>query len=60
MPPLEEVWCPYLRRFTIDHWYGFLKQRLPWTVPNFGTPKQSQRWSNVMPFMTWELWLYNF
>ena len=38
MPPLEEVWCLYLRRFTIDHWYRFLKQRLHWTVPNFGTP----------------------
>ncbi|MEH1961770.1 MAG: hypothetical protein V7L05_18185 [Nostoc sp.] len=24
MPPLEEVWCLYLRRFTIDHWYRFL------------------------------------
>jgi hypothetical protein len=57
MPPLEEVWCLYLRRFTIDHWYRFLKQRLHWTVPNFGTPKQSERWSDLMPLMTWELWL---
>ena len=57
MPPLEEVWCLYLRRFTIDHWYRFLKQPLHWTVPNFGTPKQSERWSDLMPLMTWELWL---
>ena len=57
MPPLESVWCLYLRRFTIDHWYRFLKQRLHWTVPNFGTPKQSERWSDLMPLMTWELWL---
>jgi hypothetical protein len=28
MPTLEEVWRLYLRRFTIDHWYRFLKQRL--------------------------------
>ncbi len=57
MPPLEEVWCLYLRRFTIDHWYRFLKQRLHWTVPQFSTPKQSERWSDLMPLMTWELWL---
>jgi len=57
MPPLEEVWCLYLHRFTIDHWYRFLKQRLHWTVPNLSTPKQCDRWSDLMPFMTWELWL---
>ncbi|PLZ92067.1 hypothetical protein CEN44_06935, partial [Fischerella muscicola CCMEE 5323] len=49
MPPLEEVWRLYLRRFTVDHWYRFLKQRLHWTVPNFGTPEQSERWSDLMP-----------
>jgi len=57
MPPLEEVWQLYLRRFTIDHWYRFLKQRLHWTVPKLSTPKQSERWSDLMPLMTWELWL---
>ncbi|MEH1807070.1 hypothetical protein [Nostoc sp.] len=57
MPPLEEVWRLYLRRFTIDHWYRFLKQRLHWTVPNLSTPKQCERWSDLMPLMTWELWL---
>ncbi|MBE8989929.1 NF041680 family putative transposase [Nostoc sp. LEGE 12450] len=57
MPPLEEVWRLYLRRFTIDHWYRFLKQRLHWTVPKLSTPKQSERWSDLMPLMTWELWL---
>ena len=57
MPPLEKVWRLYLRRFTIDHWYRFLKQRLHWTVPKLGTPKQCERWSDLMPLMTWELWL---
>jgi len=57
MPPIEEVWRLYLRRFTIDHWYRFLKQRLHWTVPKLGTPKQCERWSDLMPLMTWELWL---
>ncbi|MEH2028739.1 MAG: hypothetical protein V7K67_03490 [Nostoc sp.] len=57
MPPLEEVWCLYLRRFTVDHWYRFLKQRLHWTAPKLSTPKQCERWSDLMPLMTWELWL---
>jgi len=57
MPPLEELWRLYLRRFTIDHWYRFLKQRLHWTTPKFSTPEQCEHWSDLMPFMTWELWL---
>jgi hypothetical protein len=57
MPPVEQVWRLYLRRFTIDHWYRFLKQRLHWTVPKLSTPKQCERWSDLMPLMTWELWL---
>ena len=57
MPPLEEVWQLYLRRFTIDHWYRFSKQRLHWTLPQLSTPQQCERWSDLMPLMTWELWL---
>ncbi|MDJ0677796.1 MAG: NF041680 family putative transposase [Calothrix sp. MO_167.B42] len=57
MPPLEEVWQLYLRRFSVDHWYRFLKQRLHWTLPKFSTPKQCERWSDLMPMITWELWL---
>ncbi|MBD0263238.1 MAG: hypothetical protein ICV78_11080 [Tolypothrix sp. Co-bin9] len=57
MPPLEEVWRLYLRRFTIDHWYRFLKQRLHWTLPKLSTAKQCERWSDLMPLITWELWL---
>jgi hypothetical protein len=39
IPPLEEVWSLYLRRFNIDHWYRFLKQRLHWNIPNLSTRK---------------------
>ncbi|WP_225912434.1 hypothetical protein [Nostoc flagelliforme] len=39
------------------HWYRNLLQRLHWTVPKLGTPKQCERWSDLMPLMTWELWL---
>ncbi len=28
MPPLAEIWRLYLRRFAVDHWYRFAKQRL--------------------------------
>ena len=28
-----------------------------WTLPNFSTAKQSERWSDLMPLMTWQLWL---
>ena len=39
MPALSEVWRLYLRRFAIDHWYRFAKQRLHWTLPKLSTPK---------------------
>lgn len=57
MPSLDEVWRLYLRRFAVDHWYRFLKQRLHWTLPKIATPKQCERWSDLMPIITWELWL---
>ena len=57
MPTLIELVKLYLRRFTIEHWYRFAKQRLHWTVPNLGTKEQCDRWSDLMPMMTWELWL---
>ncbi|MBD2384944.1 hypothetical protein [Cylindrospermum sp. FACHB-282] len=37
MPPLSEVWKLYLRRFAVDHWYRFVKQRLHWTLPKLST-----------------------
>ena len=43
MPPLAEVWRLYLRRFAVDHWYRFIKQRLHWTLPKLSTPKQCER-----------------
>ncbi len=54
---LKDIWSQYARRFGVDHWYRLAKQRLHWTVPSFSTTKQSDRWSNLMPLMTWQLWL---
>jgi hypothetical protein len=54
---LKDIWSQYARRFGVDHWYRFAKQRLHWTVPSLSTAQQSERWSDLMPLMTWQLWL---
>lgn len=56
-PPLTEWWRLYLRRFAVDHWYRFAKGPLHWTLPQVQTPEQAERWSDLMPLVTWELWL---
>ncbi|HEX7976236.1 MAG TPA: type 2 isopentenyl-diphosphate Delta-isomerase, partial [Anaerolineales bacterium] len=35
----------------------FAKGRLHWTLPRVATPQQCERWSDLMPLITWELWL---
>jgi hypothetical protein len=54
---LEKDWRLYLRRFAIEHWYRLAKQRLHWTLPRWSTPQQAERWSDLMPLITWQLWL---
>ena len=55
--PLETVWFKYLRRFGVIIGIGLHSQRLHWTLPNLRTPEQSERWSDLMPLMSWQLWL---
>ncbi|HEX7976334.1 MAG TPA: NF041680 family putative transposase [Anaerolineales bacterium] len=55
--PPEQWWGQYSQRYPIDHWYRFAKGRLHWTLPRVGTPQQCERWSDLMPLITWELWL---
>ncbi|MDF5723238.1 MAG: hypothetical protein PUP91_22745 [Rhizonema sp. PD37] len=57
MPPLENFWHKYLRRFALEHWYRFLKQRLHWTQPQLSSTQAAERWSDLMPLLTWQLWL---
>ncbi|MEP0874234.1 hypothetical protein NDA01_31565 [Trichocoleus desertorum AS-A10] len=57
MPPLDQIWQLYCRRFGVDHWFRFAKQRLHWTLPHLGTAKQAERWSDLMPLLSWQLWL---
>ena len=54
---LRQVWQQYLRRFAIEHWYRFVRQRLHWTTPQLSTPEQMETWSDLMPLLTWQLWL---
>lgn len=56
-PPLAFWWKWYLRRFAVDHWHRFAKQDLHWTLPHLATPEQAERWSDLMPLLTWQLWL---
>ena len=32
-----DLWKLYLRRFLLEHWNRFMKQRLHWTLPKLGT-----------------------
>jgi len=57
MPPLTDIWQLYLRRFGSEHWYRLAKQTLHWTIPKLSTPEQCERWSDLMPLLTWQLWL---
>jgi hypothetical protein len=41
----------------IDHWYRFAKNRRPWTLLQLSTPVQCDRWSDLMPIVTGQLWL---
>jgi hypothetical protein len=56
-PAMEDWWNLYFRRFAVDHWYRFAKQSLGWTTPLFRTPEQEERWSDLMPVLTWQLYL---
>lgn len=57
MPCLEQTWRCYLRRFAVDHWNRFAGQRLYWTLPHFSTTELVERWSDLMPLLSWQLWL---
>ncbi len=54
---LTSLWEFYLRRFAIEHWNRFVKQRLHWTKAKLETTEKGQRWSDLMPILTWQLWL---
>ncbi len=56
-PPLEPLWQKYLRRFALEHWYRFAKQRLHWTLPQVTNQSAMDTWSQLIVLMSWQLWL---
>ena len=57
MLPLSDFWTLYAQRFNVDHWNRLAQQRLHWTLPQLGSPDTEQSWSDLIPLMTWQLWL---
>ena len=55
--PLEQLWNKYLRRFALEHWYRFAKQRLHWTLPQVTSQSAMDAWSHLIVLMSWQLWL---
>ncbi len=55
--PVQNWWRLYTRRYPIDHWYRFAKSRLYWTLPMLASLSPAEHWSDLMPLLTWELWL---
>ncbi len=44
-PNLDLLWRSYCRRFDVEHFVRFLKQRLGWTTPRVRHPEQADRWA---------------
>jgi len=54
---LDTLWLTYLRRFALEHWYRFSKQRLHWTLPQLTNQRAIDAWSLLVVLMSWQLWL---
>lgn len=54
---VASTWRAYLRRFGVDHWYRFAKQRLHWTLPQVSTAAQMERWSDLLVLVSAQVWL---
>ena len=44
-PDLDLPWRAYCRRFTLEHAFRFLKERLGWTSPRVRHPQQADLWT---------------
>jgi hypothetical protein len=54
---LSVVWRWYLRRFTVEHAFRFLKQTLGWTTVRPRHPAAADRWTWLIAAASWQLWL---
>jgi hypothetical protein len=54
---LSALWHWYLRRFTVEHAFRFLKQTLGWTTVRPRHPDAADRWTWLVAGACWQLWL---
>lgn len=54
---LSAAWRWYLRRFTVEHAFRFLKQTLGWTTVRPRHAAAADRWSWLIAGACWQLWL---
>jgi len=54
---LRHDWRLYLRRYTIEHWYRFIKHQLLWTTFTGTSLHNTQLWSHLVTAAYWQLWL---
>jgi hypothetical protein len=54
---LLQDWKLYLRRYTIEHWYRFIKNDLLWTAFASTGLHNTQLWSWLVTLAYWQLWL---
>ncbi len=56
-PPLAQVGPLYPRRFSGEHFFRFEKTTLRWNRACLITVEASQRWTDLLPWVYWELWM---
>jgi hypothetical protein len=54
---LSALWRWYLRRFTVEHAFRFVKQTLGWTSVRPRHPEAADRWTWLIAGTYWQLWL---
>ena len=58
IPSLAEIWQLYLRRQSSGTLVSVSKANFTLDgSPKLSTPEQCERWSDLMPLLTWQLWL---
>ena len=55
--PLSQMPLLYGRRFSIEHFYRFEKTTLRWNRAQLGDLDASQRWTELVTLVSWELWI---
>jgi len=57
LPPLSQLAPLYGRRFSMEHLYRFQKTTLGWDRAQLGDLASSQRWTDLLTLVYWELWI---